>query len=82
MLTLGQARLPDYPVPSGSTPNEFIAAEAGRGLEQRITAAALADAAAAGYRARLALELDVICKMGFSGYFLIVADFIRWARRQ
>ncbi len=80
MLTLGQARLPDYPVPSGSTPNEFIAAEAGRGLEQRITAAALADAAAAGYRARLALELDVICKMGFSGYFLIVADFIRWAR--
>jgi DNA polymerase-3 subunit alpha len=80
MLELGKARLPDYPVPAGSTPNEFIAAEAGRGLAERITAAALVDAAAAQYRARLALELDVICKMGFSGYFLIVADFIRWAR--
>ncbi len=33
------------------------------------------------YRARLALELEVICGMGFAGYFLIVADFIRWARQ-
>jgi len=32
------------------------------------------------YRARLKLELEVICSMGFAGYFLIVADFIRWAR--
>ena len=32
------------------------------------------------YRARLTRELDVICSMGFAGYFLIVADFIRWAR--
>ncbi|MGB6450304.1 MAG: DNA polymerase III subunit alpha, partial [Steroidobacteraceae bacterium] len=35
---------------------------------------------AAAYPARLKIELDVICKMGFAGYFLIVADFIRWAR--
>ena len=34
----------------------------------------------AEYRERLRLELDVICQMGFAGYFLIVADFIRWAR--
>ncbi|MBS0614566.1 MAG: DNA polymerase III subunit alpha, partial [Proteobacteria bacterium] len=34
----------------------------------------------AAYEKRLALELDVICNMGFAGYFLIVADFIRWAR--
>ncbi len=37
-------------------------------------------AAAAPYEARLELELGVICAMGFAGYFLIVADFIRWAR--
>ena len=36
--------------------------------------------ARAPYDERLASELDVICQMGFSGYFLIVADFIRWAR--
>ena len=32
------------------------------------------------YRERLAREIEVICKMGFEGYFLIVADFIAWAR--
>ncbi len=80
MLKLGQARLPDYPVPAGSTPDGFIAAEARRGLEQRLQAAAATAETAAAYRARLQLELDVICKMGFAGYFLIVADFIRWAR--
>jgi DNA polymerase-3 subunit alpha len=80
MLTLGQARLPDYPVSARSTPAEFIAAEAGRGLEQRLAAADLQQATAVQYRARLSLELEVVCKMGFAGYFLIVADFIRWAR--
>ena len=35
-----------------------------------------------GYRARLDFELDVIIKMGFAGYFLIVADFIQWAKGQ
>src|SRR6202012_164276 len=39
-----------------------------------------APAAVASYEARLQLELGVICAMGFAGYFLIVADFIRWAR--
>jgi DNA polymerase III subunit alpha len=38
------------------------------------------DARTIGYQARLELELGVICSMGFAGYFLIVADFIRWAR--
>ncbi|MFO1399963.1 MAG: DNA polymerase III subunit alpha [Steroidobacteraceae bacterium] len=80
MLKLGQARLPDYPVPAGSTPEAFIAAESGRGLETRMAAAALPPETATQYRERLALELEVVCKMGFSGYFLIVADFIRWAR--
>ena len=36
----------------------------------------------AAYKDRLTLEIDVIQKMGFSGYFLIVADFITWAKKQ
>jgi DNA polymerase-3 subunit alpha len=79
-LTLGQARLPDYPVPAATTPNEFLRAETQRGLGERLAGLGLSAEAAARYRARLAAELDVICQMGFAGYFLIVADFIRWAR--
>jgi DNA polymerase III subunit alpha len=43
-------------------------------------AAQVSHADPAQYEQRLRLELDVICQMGFEGYFLIVADFIRWAR--
>ncbi|MBV9620988.1 MAG: DNA polymerase III subunit alpha, partial [Gammaproteobacteria bacterium] len=79
-LTLGQARLPDYPVPAATTPNDFLRSETARGLEQRLAVLNLGPEQAVGYRARLVSELDVICQMGFAGYFLIVADFIRWAR--
>ena len=78
-LKLGEARLPEYPVPAGETVAGFLHAEAARGLEAHV-AALPAGADSARYRARLATELDVICEMGFAGYFLIVADFIRWAR--
>jgi DNA polymerase-3 subunit alpha len=75
VLTLGEARLPQYPVPVGTSTEEFLRAEAARGLARRFPAAA-----GAAYHERLASELAVICQMGFAGYFLIVADFIRWAR--
>jgi len=79
-LTLGEARLPEYPVPAGQTVAGHLREESARGLEGHL-AQRRADAEEAGrYRARLATELDVICQMGFAGYFLIVADFIRWAR--
>jgi len=88
-LRLGKSFLPEYPVPAGSTPAGFLAEESQRGLESRLDAQQAA--AARGlrplrpvpreeYDARLRRELDVICRMGFEGYFLIVADFIRWAR--
>jgi DNA polymerase III subunit alpha len=48
------------------------------GLERRIAETGIADAAP--YRERLEFEADVIVKMGFPGYFLIVADFIQWAK--
>jgi DNA polymerase-3 subunit alpha len=79
-LTLGQARLPAYPVPAGVEPNEYLRQQADTGLEARLSSVTVTDDMARRYRERLATELDVICPMGFAGYFLIVADFIRWAR--
>jgi DNA polymerase-3 subunit alpha len=77
-LRLGKSSLPAYPVPSGSTPEQYLRDESQRGLEVRLAAAPAADRAP--YTSRLDTELGVICQMGFAGYFLIVADFIRWAR--
>jgi DNA polymerase-3 subunit alpha len=81
-IRLGASMLPAYPVPAGSSTEQFLREESKRGLDTRVAASpALAGSAAvAAYEARLDLELGVICAMGFAGYFLIVADFIRWAR--
>ena len=76
-IRLGSSMLPAYPVPAGSTTEDFLRAEAGQGLKERRIACGSRSPA---YQARLDLELGVICSMGFAGYFLIVADFIRWAR--
>jgi len=76
-LALGEARLPQYPLPAGVSTEQYLREEAARGLGERLAATAREPA---GYRERLGTELDVICQMGFAGYFLIVADFIRWAR--
>jgi len=73
-IRLGASMLPAYPVPPGTSTEDFLRLEARRGLGSRLTAPP------STYEARLTLELDVICPMGFAGYFLIVADFIRWAR--
>jgi DNA polymerase-3 subunit alpha len=88
-MDFGQAVLPAFDVPAGITEGEFLRQESIRGLERRRLAAE--EAAKEGrlmirevrdeeYAPRLERELDVIIQMGFSGYFLIVADFIRWAR--
>jgi DNA polymerase-3 subunit alpha len=81
-IRLGASMLPAYPVPAGSSTEEFLREESKRGLRERVAAspALSGSSAAVGYEARLDLELGVICAMGFAGYFLIVADFIRWAR--
>ncbi len=86
-LSLGRSVLPAYPVPVGVSTEEFLRTEARQGLagrlellaSRRATGSAIPDAE--NYRRRLDLELDVICEMGFAGYFLIVADFIAWSRR-
>ncbi|MBK9951631.1 MAG: DNA polymerase III subunit alpha [Candidatus Competibacteraceae bacterium] len=84
-LELGKNVLPDFPVPAGLTAEAYFSTQARAGLEQRLRR--LLDPAAPDfaerrqpYDERLAEELGVIIQMGFPGYFLIVADFIRWAR--
>ncbi|MBF0256686.1 MAG: DNA polymerase III subunit alpha, partial [Gammaproteobacteria bacterium] len=87
-LRLGKAFLPDFPIPDGLSIEQFFRQESVKGLEQRLAKIIKADAADATkaeaqrkiYEDRLHLELDVINAMGFPGYFLIVADFIQWAK--
>jgi DNA polymerase-3 subunit alpha len=84
-LTLGKNFLPDFPIPEGMTIDEFLAAESRKGLEWRLER--IFDTQSPDfpdqrkvYDERLQVELDVINSMGFPGYFLIVADFIQWAK--
>jgi DNA polymerase-3 subunit alpha len=80
-LTLGQYALPAFPVPSDETLESWIRSESHRGLDRRLAKVPLAPGhTEQSYRARLDLEVDVIVRMGFPGYFLIVADFINWAK--
>jgi len=85
VLELGKPYLPDYPVPEGMTMEEFFRQQSHEGLEQRLRAYReqgvenFAEKRQA-YLERLEFELDTIIQMGFPGYFLIVMDFIRWAK--
>ena len=77
--------LPRFTAPDGEAVDEQgeLRRQAGEGLETLLAAYGCAPGLSpAGYRERLAFELDVIVKMRFPGYFLIVADFINWAKRQ
>jgi DNA polymerase-3 subunit alpha len=83
-FTLGKSRLPDFPTPNGETIEEFLRFEARRGLEARLAQLYPQEDArreARGkYDERLEFETRTIIQMGFAGYFLIVADFITWAK--
>jgi len=84
-LTLGKSRLPNFPTPPGVTIEEHCRDLAQQGLQARLQSLYPDEAARAAqqprYQARLDLELATIAGMGFTGYFLIVADFINWAKR-
>jgi DNA polymerase-3 subunit alpha len=84
-LMLGKACLPDFPTPAGMTIDEYLVAEARVGLEKRLTQLFPDESERKGRRAeyeeRLAFECQTIVQMGFPGYFLIVADFINWAKQ-
>jgi DNA polymerase-3 subunit alpha len=75
-LPLGQLRIPHFPVPEGETVESWLRAECERGLARRY------GVVTPELQARLDYELGVITAMGYAGYFLIVADFVRFAREQ
>ncbi|MCX7156308.1 MAG: DNA polymerase III subunit alpha [Rhodocyclales bacterium] len=83
-VELGKSRLPDFPTPAGEPLEAFLASESHAGLERRLQLlypdAAEREKQRPTYVARLDFEIATIVKMGFPGYFLIVADFIRWAK--
>jgi DNA polymerase III subunit alpha len=81
MPTLQAPILPAFPMPEGMDEAGALRESALAGLEARL-AAAPPDIDPAPYRERLEFELGTIIQMGFAGYFLIVADFIQWAKRQ
>ena len=83
MAETSKPLLPTCPkVRPGTTEAETIRAMAAEGLEFRLDALEMPEAERRPYRERLTFELDVIVNMGFPGYFLIVADFIQWAKAQ
>ena len=78
-LAHGGVFMPAFEVPDGTTAPQYLRRLAEQGLALRLGPAAADEAR---YRQRLDEEISVICSMGFEGYFLVVADFIRWARGQ
>ena len=83
-IELGKNRLPPFPVPEGVSLDDYLAQQAGAGLERRLAQlypdTAERERKRPEYAARLAFECKTIAQMGFPGYFLIVADFINWAK--
>lgn len=81
LLTLDQPKFPAFPVPPGMSEADYLKQQAEAGLAQRLTQDEISEAQKPTYQERLQRELEVIISMGFSGYFLIVSDFIQWSKR-
>jgi len=83
-LVLGQPRLPDFPTPPGITLDDYLLQQSEIGLarhmERNFPDAEERAKEAPRYHERLVFEVKTISQMGFPGYFLIVADFINWAK--
>ena len=77
-IEFGKYHFPNYEAPNAESLDDYLDACAGRGLDERLKDAGDVDRDA--YRARLDYELGVIKSMQFPGYFLIVADFINYAK--
>ena len=83
-LELGKNKLPLFPTPAGMTLDDYLRQRSQEGLAQRLELLYPDPAKRAeqlpSYQERLEFELGTIIQMGFPGYFLIVADFINWAK--
>ena len=83
-LVLGQPRLPDFPIPPGITLEDYLLQQSEVGLkrhmERNFPDVEEREKEMTRYQERLVFEVRTIAQMGFPGYFLIVADFINWAK--
>ncbi|RBP31004.1 DNA polymerase III alpha subunit [Marinobacter pelagius] len=84
-VRMGEYFLPNYPIPDGMTMDEYFRHVSEEGLEARLAKTLSKDdpeydQKREAYYKRLNFELDIITQMGFPGYFLIVMDFIKWAK--
>jgi DNA polymerase-3 subunit alpha len=83
-IPLGKNYLPVFPTPAGITLDEHLRAQAKQGLERRLALlypdASEREKRRPDYESRLDFETKTIVQMGFPGYFLIVSDFINWAK--
>jgi DNA polymerase-3 subunit alpha len=83
-LVLGKPQLPDYPTPGGMPIEAYFRLASQEGLEERLRHLypdeARREQQRPRYQERLDFEIATILKMGFPGYFLIVGDFINWAK--
>jgi len=84
-VQLGKNYLPNFPTPPGMTLDDYLLARTREGMEIRLKSlypdAAVLEENRPRYEDRLKFEIDTIVQMGFPGYFLIVADFINWAKK-
>ncbi|HDZ37916.1 MAG TPA: DNA polymerase III subunit alpha, partial [Marinobacter sp.] len=85
-VRMGEYFLPNYPIPDGMTIDEYFRKVSEDGLEDRLAKTLSKDdpeydSKRDAYYVRLNFELDIIIQMGFPGYFLIVMDFIKWAKQ-
>ncbi|PXW89950.1 DNA polymerase-3 subunit alpha [Nitrosomonas sp. Nm84] len=83
-LELGVNRLPLFPTPNNESLEQYLRDQAAAGLEQRMLQlfpdVEIRTGKLHQYQSRLEFEVNTIIQMGFAGYFLIVADFINWAK--
>ncbi len=83
-LELGKSKLPLFPTPNNESLDEYLGLRAHEGLKERMRVlypnAEARERELSRYVERLDFEIKVILQMGFPGYFLIVADFINWAK--
>ncbi|MEK6684847.1 MAG: DNA polymerase III subunit alpha [Pseudomonadota bacterium] len=85
VLELGVNRLPLFPTPNNESLEQYLRDQAASGLIQRMASlfpdVEVRDSKIPKYQSRLDFEVNTIIQMGFAGYFLIVADFINWAKQ-
>ena len=83
-FTLGKNYLPDFPTPNQEKLEDFLISESKKGLEVRLKELfpdeSKRNEVREAYETRILFETSIINQMGFAGYFLIVADFINWAK--